>query len=190
MQTVVQRLNQFNKAAPPLIRENVPLVDWLTEAGFFSAPLNKKSYAYEGGLFDYAVKTADFLERFTAGLGLEWERPESPFIIGMFHALHCMDEWEEVVDRQGKTFFGEDFERGKESHYERNKHVLLSGAGEKSVMLLSMFLILSEEEMFCIRYYKGGGKQCRKAIQQFVRLPLVRAAVQMAEAQERTVHEE
>lgn len=36
-----------------------------------------------------------------------------------------------------------------------NNDELLSGYGEKSVMLLSQFLQLTEEEVLCIRYHMG-----------------------------------
>lgn len=190
METVVQRLNRFNKMAPSMIRQNTPLIDWLTDAGFFSAPADKKAYGYEGGLFDYSVRAVEILSQFTSGMDLGWDRPESPFIIGMFHALHKMDELKEVVDKPGKTMFGEDFERGRESHYERNRKTLLSGAGDKSIMLLAQFMTLTPEEVFCIRYYNGGGKNYRRAAKMFVRLPLVRAAAEMASLKERCVKNE
>lgn len=39
--------------------------------------------------------------------------------------------------------------------WEYNPHTLLKGHGEKSVMLLSQFYRLTEEEIACIRYHMG-----------------------------------
>ena len=39
--------------------------------------------------------------------------------------------------------------------YEYNDKMLLKGHGAKSVMLLSQFITLTEEEMLCIRYHMG-----------------------------------
>lgn len=41
------------------------------------------------------------------------------------------------------------------SKWEYNPHTLLKGHGEKSVMLLSQFYTLTEEEICCIRYHMG-----------------------------------
>jgi hypothetical protein len=39
--------------------------------------------------------------------------------------------------------------------YEYNTNTLLKGHGDKSVMLLSKFYSLTEEEILCIRYHMG-----------------------------------
>lgn len=39
--------------------------------------------------------------------------------------------------------------------WEYNEQQVLSGHGEKSIMLLSQFLQLTEEEVLCIRYHMG-----------------------------------
>lgn len=51
--------------------------------------------------------------------------------------------------------FGSDEVTGEQAHYEYNDKVLLTGHGEKSIMLLSQFMTLTEEEMLCIRYHMG-----------------------------------
>lgn len=42
-----------------------------------------------------------------------------------------------------------------ESKWEHNPDTLLKGHGDKSVMLLSMYLPLTMEEILCIRYHMG-----------------------------------
>ena len=39
--------------------------------------------------------------------------------------------------------------------YEYNTNTLLKGHGAKSVLILSQFMTLTEEEMLCIRYHMG-----------------------------------
>jgi hypothetical protein len=45
--------------------------------------------------------------------------------------------------------------KGEEAHFEHAADVLLKGHGDKSIMLLSQFMTLTEEEILCIRYHMG-----------------------------------
>lgn len=151
----VQRMNDFRKIAPPLIADNQFFMDWLIDNGFFSAPASTRFHgAYNGGLYDHSKNVYIRLQEMTDKLGLAWMRPESPFVVGMFHDLCKIDQYREVVDEEGKTMFGEFEPRGREVHYERVE-TLLKGHGEKSVLLLSHLMQLTEEEMFCIRFHMG-----------------------------------
>lgn len=124
-----------------LIVGNDKLMDYLENGGYFTAPASTKYHgAYEGGLYDHSKQVFLRLKRLTEDNSLEWERPESPFIIGMFHDLCKCDQYNKV---------------DKENRYEHNTNTLLKGHGSKSVMLLSRFLVLTDEEMVCIRYHMG-----------------------------------
>jgi len=61
-------------------------------------------------------------------------------LVGMFHDLCKMDQY---VESKG------------EFPYEYRKDTLLKGHGDKSVMLLSKYFCLTEEEILCIRYHMG-----------------------------------
>ena len=154
--TEVQRLNEFMREAPETIQENQMFVDYLIGEGFFKSPASVKHHAaYAGGLYDHSHRVFEHLAWFTDKLMIDWKRPESPFIIGMFHDLCKMDQYKEVVDDPGKVMFGQDEPSGKVSHYEYQTKLLLYGHGAKSVLLLSQFMQLTEEEMLCIRYHMG-----------------------------------
>jgi len=156
MKTEVQRLNEFMKEAPELIRENKSLIDYLTDNGFFSSPASTKYHGnYPGGLYDHSSRVFENLMWLSNGLDIDWKRPESVFIVGMFHDLCKIDQYKEVIDDPGVVMFGSDEPQGKQFHYEYNNDLLLSGHGAKSVLLLSQFLQLTEEEMLCIRYHMG-----------------------------------
>ena len=92
----------------------------------------------------------------TEKLDLKWQRPESPFIIGMFHDLCKCDQYIPVYkneyesDDNGNLVVRTEIEK-----YEYNTNTLLKGHGAKSVMILSLFFNLTEEEMLCIRYHMG-----------------------------------
>lgn len=112
---------------------------WLNENGFKTAPASTKYHgAFAGGLYQHSCKVAEELVRLTDNLELEWQRPSSPYIVGMFHDL-CK------IDQYTNGDYG----------YEYNPDTMLAGHGEKSIMLLSQFMTLTEEEILCIRYHMG-----------------------------------
>lgn len=113
----------------------------LEDLGFFTAPASTKYHgAYEGGLFDHSHAVAYYLADLTNKLGLEWERPESPYIIGMYHDLCKCDNY--ITDP----------ETGK---YIYNPEMIIPGHGDKSVIMLSKYMRLTDEEISCIRWHMG-----------------------------------
>lgn len=113
----------------------------LDKLGFFTAPASTKYHgAYEGGLFDHSLEVAKSLVDLTEDLGLKWERPESPYIIGMYHDLCKCDN------------YVKDFESDKWIY---NPDIIIPGHGEKSVMILQKYINLTDEEIACIRWHMG-----------------------------------
>lgn len=154
MKEMIKRINQFSRMKPAIIPDE--LSNWLIENEFFLAPASRKYHgAYEGGLYYHSTNVADRLMWMTENLNLEWQRKESPWIVGMFHDLCKMDEYIKVVDEEGQVMMGTDEVKGEEAHFEHASDVLLKGHGDKSIMLLSQFMTLTEEEILCIRYHMG-----------------------------------
>ena len=132
------RINKFNRMKPEIISDTV--FDFLMDNGFFTAPASTKYHgAYEGGLFDHSLAVTETLIDLTNKNNLIWSRPESPFIVGMFHDLCKIDNYLQKED----------------GHYEYNTDTLLKGHGDKSIMLLSTLMQLTLEEVMCIRYHMG-----------------------------------
>lgn len=114
----------------------------LTNMGFFTAPASTKFHgAYEGGLFDHSLAVTNQLLTMNTR---SWGRSESPMIVGMFHDLCKCDEYGVINHPQDPDV--------KFGHV---KNTVLKGHGEKSVMILSTLMQLTEEEMLCIRYHMG-----------------------------------
>lgn len=138
-----------------LVIDNEKLMSYLIYDGFFTAPASTKYHgAYEGGLYDHSKTVAARLQWLTTNNNLKWERSESPFIVGMFHDLCKCDQY---VKADGERVKGTDeliYGKGL-YHYEYNPKLLLKGHGAKSVMILSQFINLTEEELLCIRYHMG-----------------------------------
>lgn len=138
------------------------MLKYLALNHFFTAPASTKYHGnYEGGLFDHSFAVAKFLVQLTEDNHLTWKNPRSPYVVGMFHDLCKIDQYIpqyemreelELSPLNGpkpttfvKTVCG----------YEYNPDTLLKGHGDKSVMLLSQFYTLTDEEIMCIRYHMG-----------------------------------
>ena len=139
-----------------LVIGNNKLMRYLEEEGFFTAPASTKYHGnYEGGLYDHSNKVFERLNKLTIDNNLRWERDESPFIVGMFHDLCKCDQYIPIIEQEyaknGNKLIPVDTIKG----YEYNTKTLLKGHGSKSVMILSQFITLTEEEMLCIRYHMG-----------------------------------
>lgn len=113
----------------------------LDAIGFFDAPASTKYHgAYRGGLFDHSYRVTRALVNLTDKLGLRWERPESPYIVGMYHDLCKCDNY--TVDL-------------RTSRYIYNPEMIIPGHGDKSVLMLSRYMRLTDEEITCIRWHMG-----------------------------------
>lgn len=157
MDDVNIRMEQFNALmVPALYLFPMGIIFDLKEKGFFTAPASTKYHgAFEGGLFEHSRNVTQTLVTFTQNNGLAWQRPESPYIVGMFHDLCKVDLY------RHPEICTPIFDKGHEIHavdvtkWEHNPDTLLKGHGDKSVMLLSQYLPLTMEEILCIRYHMG-----------------------------------
>lgn len=121
--------------------------EWLIDNGFKTAPASTKYHgAFEGGLYQHSMAVTGELLHLTDRLALRWGRPESPWIVGMFHDLCKIDAYKPIPFEMRKR---------DEPQYTHNEEQFLKGHGDKSVMLLSQFMTLTEEEILCIRYHMG-----------------------------------
>lgn len=132
----INRINEYFRLMPD---ESCFYVEELKELGFFTAPASTKYHgAYEGGLFDHSLEVTVSLLELTEKLGLKWERPESPYIVGMFHDLCKCEKY--IKDGDSYTY---------------NPDIILTGHGEKSVIMLQKYIQLTDEEIACIRWHMG-----------------------------------
>lgn len=132
-----ERIKAYREIMPTLGR--FPLV--LDSLGFFTAPASTKYHgAYEGGLFDHSLETTKALVALTDRLNLKWERPESPYIVGMYHDLCKCDNYIRDIETNKFTY---------------NPEIIIPGHGDKSVILLSRYINLTDEEIACIRWHMG-----------------------------------
>ena len=113
----------------------------LDELGYFDAPASTKYHGnYEGGLFDHSLTVTEALLNLTNKLGLEWSRPDSPYIVGMYHDLCKCDIYEYDLETDS---------------YKYNADTILDGHGSKSVIITLKHIPLTDEEISCIRWHMG-----------------------------------
>lgn len=130
-------------------------VEALDALGFFTAPASTKYHgAYEGGLFDHSLQVAKELVNLTEKLGLKWEDPKSPIVVGLFHDLCKCDNYIYDIETNG---------------YKYNPDIIIPGHGEKSVILLQKYIDLTDEEIACIRWHMGAYEKDPKMWEYFGR---------------------
>lgn len=138
------------------------MMEYLMAYGFFTAPASTKHHGnYEGGLLNHSRMVTKYLLTLTQDNHLFWRKARSPFIVGMFHDLCKIDQYIPQYEMR------EELELSSLNDpkpmkfvetlcgYKYNPDTLLKGHGDKSVMLLSQFYTLTDEEIMCIRYHMG-----------------------------------
>lgn len=141
------------KNGTPLISPE--LMDWLIGQGFFMKPAAIKHHGnYTGGLFDHCFEVMEDLVEMTERLGVKWQNPRSPYIVGMFHDLCKLDDYvdENAMDT---VVMGTGSPISKNPKWIYNPDKILKGHGDKSIIMLSQFMTLTEEEIMCIRFHMG-----------------------------------
>lgn len=145
--TKEDRIKQYINFMGDPLKDRYIETNKLDDIGFFTAPASTKYHgAYEGGLFDHSFLTAKSLVELTEKLDLKWGRPESPYIVGMFHDL-CK------IDNYIKNYVPNVI--NPELKYIYNPDIIIPGHGDKSVMILQNYIRLTGEEIACIRWHMG-----------------------------------
>lgn len=140
-----KNIKDFRKFMLNRVVDPIRLSNLLDELGYFTAPSAISHHSnYTGGLYDHSKQVATELQNLTDGLGLRWVRSDSPIIVGMLHDLCKCDDY--VLTDEGVWVY--------------NKNKLLSGHGDKSVIMAQQVMTpaqggLTDEEMYCIRWHMG-----------------------------------
>lgn len=143
MNTIVEgeRISRFVNLMGDFVTDSFTY--WLADNGFFIAPASVHHHGvHNGGLFDHSYAVTKELLNLTERLGLKWQYKRSPYIVGMFHDLCKIDNYKKNNDNCNEA-------------WEYNNASLLTGHGDKSVIMLQQHIQLTEEEMLCIRWHMG-----------------------------------
>ncbi len=137
-----KRIEDFKKRIPQVFSNE--LIGYMIERSFFTCPSSTKHHgAFEGGNFWHSRMVAMLLREYTEKMELEWERPESPEVIGWLHDLCKMDEYI-------KTTTQEEIFR-----YKKNQGTSITGHGIKSAVIAMQRMRLTDEEAHCIIWHMG-----------------------------------
>lgn len=130
------------------------LIEYLDILHYGTCPASVKHHGnVRGGLLEHSAQVASELLKLTEEIGLIWQRKESPIIIGLFHDLCKTDDYVMQIKESDELFGG--IVRSDSCKIDYNSEPIMKGHGDKSVMMLSTVLQLTEEEMFCIRFHMG-----------------------------------
>lgn len=145
-----QNIETFKQLMAPCIPHIITpeIIDQLQCMGFFEAPAAIHHHgAFTGGLFRHSAAVMNMLLVYTEQLELDWGRKESPYIVDMFHDLCKTDDY---VPVSSSKVLGE-------SEWGYNEKRLLTGHGDKSVILLQQLLQgnVTMQEAMCIRWHMG-----------------------------------
>ena len=145
-----QNIETFKQLMAPCIPHIITpeIIDQLQCIGFFEAPSAIHHHgAFTGGLYRHSAAVMNMLLVYTEQLELDWGRKESPYIVGMFHDLCKTDDY---VPVSSSKVLGE-------SEWGYNDKRLLTGHGDKSVIMLQQLLKgnVTMQEAMCIRWHMG-----------------------------------
>lgn len=155
----------IDTAREKIKREGIDdLLDWLETTDFYIAPASTKYHmAKTGGLCEHSIHVYQRLVKLYCDMDgcIEWELTpslqESIAIVGLFHDL-CKANIYTTEKRNRKNEFGQ---------WEQYDYYIINdqfpyGHGEKSVLLLSKYIKLTDEEAFAIRYHMGSWNEDEK----------------------------
>ena len=127
------------------------LFDWIESTDYLKAPASTKYHdACEGGWLDHTGNVINNILVATKIYNLQWDRPESPVLIGLLHDICKLN------------FYSYDTRNTKDEHdkwikvpyYGVNDQFPI-GHGEKSVIIAQKFMKLTVQEIVCIRGHMG-----------------------------------
>lgn len=126
------------------------LILFLEKTDFFEAPASTRFHGcYEGGLVEHSIKVYEILSDKIKKSDLEIES-DTIKIVALLHDI-CKLNYYKVEYRNAKNKNGE----WEKVPYYTVDDTIPYGHGEKSVMMLSEFISLTNEEKYAIRWHMG-----------------------------------
>ena len=142
-------INLLNKTNRPGMDK---LISFLQKSDFFKAPASTRFHgAFEGGLAQHSMKVYEILKEKvkTSVIPLDIKE-ESILIIGLLHDI-CKVNFYKVDYRNAKNSLGV----WEKVPYYAVADTIPYGHGEKSVMMISEYIKLTNEEKYAIRWHMG-----------------------------------
>lgn len=128
------------------------LIEFIEKTDFYKAPASTRFHgSYEGGLVEHSIKVYEILKHKVETNIEKVEIPEeSIIIIGLLHDL-CKANFYKVDYRNAKNALGV----WEKVPYYTVDDTIPYGHGEKSVMMITEYMKLTNEEKYAIRWHMG-----------------------------------
>lgn len=126
------------------------LIDFLEKSDFFKAPASTRFHGnYEGGLAEHSFKVYEILKEKVNFLKMDV--PEDTIIISALLHDICKTNYYKIDYRNAKNSLGV----WEKVPYYTVDDTIPYGHGEKSVMMLTEYIKLTNEEKYAIRWHMG-----------------------------------
>ena len=144
---------EFLKLLRSTNREGIEdVINFLEKSDFFAAPASTRFHGnYEGGLMEHSMKVYEILKEKVKNTCIKINTPEESLIImALLHDI-CKANYYKVDYRNAKNELGE----WEKVPYYTVDDKIPYGHGEKSVMMLTEYIKLTNEEKYTIRWHMG-----------------------------------
>jgi len=144
---------EFIKLLESTKREGMEeVINFLEKSDFFKAPASTRFHGdYEGGLAEHSMKVYEILKEKVKTASIQIDTPEESLIImALLHDI-CKANYYKVDYRNAKNSLGE----WEKVPYYTVDDTIPYGHGEKSVMMLTEYIKLTNEEKYAIRWHMG-----------------------------------
>jgi len=128
------------------------LIAFMQKSDFFKAPASTRFHGcFEGGLAEHSMKVYEILKQKVKTSVLPIDVPEeSIIIIGLLHDI-CKVNFYKIDYRNAKNALGV----WEKVPYYTVEDTIPYGHGEKSVMMISEYMKMTNEEKYAIRWHMG-----------------------------------
>ena len=129
------------------------VINFLEKSDFFKAPASTRYHGnYEGGLLEHSMKVYEIFVEKVKNSSIKIDVPESSIIImALLHDI-CKANYYKVDYRNAKNQTTGEWEKVP---YYTIDDTIPYGHGEKSVMMLTEYIKLTNEEKYAIRWHMG-----------------------------------
>ncbi len=144
---------EFIKLLKETNREGIDnLLDFLEKSDFYKAPASTRFHgSKEGGLLEHSLKVYEILRKKVETAVIPINVPEESIrIIALLHDI-CKTNFYKVDYRNAKNSLGV----WEKVPYYAVDDTIPYGHGEKSVMMISEYIKLTNEEKYAIRWHMG-----------------------------------
>lgn len=145
--------DQFINLLKTVKRDGInDVINFLEKSDFFKAPASTRFHgSYEGGLAEHSMKVYEILSQKVKNTSIDINVSEETLIIvALLHDI-CKANFYKVDYRNAKNSFGE----WEKVPYYTIEDTIPYGHGEKSVMMITEYMKLTNEEKYSIRWHMG-----------------------------------